>query len=146
MREAESPSNASADLASFLTALANRIEAVNPALLRQADDALLDTLGCIVFGADQPWTKAAHRHALATGGDGRCTVVGADRVNLANVIYVGGGSTGSTGPVEEFIGGDSIAETSLLGNPWDPRVGDPAELYDPRRQQTQQRQSSTPRR
>lgn len=79
MSEAESPSNASADLASFLTALANRIEAVNPALLRQADDALLDTLGCIVFGVDQPWTKAAHRHALATGGDGRCTVIGADR-------------------------------------------------------------------
>ncbi|MCP4869107.1 MAG: hypothetical protein GY898_10370 [Proteobacteria bacterium] len=79
-------------------------------------------------------------------GGAMITVVGADRVNLANVIYVGGGSTGSTGPVEEFIGGDSIAETSLLGNPWDPRVGDPAELYDPRRQQTQQRQSSTPRR
>ena len=52
MREAESPSNASVDLASFLTALANRIEAVNPALLRQADDVLLDTLGCIE-GADR---------------------------------------------------------------------------------------------
>ncbi len=70
---------ASAELASFLAALANRIDVVNPGLLQQAEDAVLDTIGCIVFGVDQPWTKAAHRHAIDTGGDGSCTVIGTDR-------------------------------------------------------------------
>ena len=79
MSDAGSPATASAHLASFLAALANRVEAIKPALLGQANDALLDTIGCIVFGVDQPWTKAAHRHALDTGGDGRCTIVGTDR-------------------------------------------------------------------
>ncbi len=73
------PVSASAELASFLTGLAGRVEDVRPALLQQANDALLDTLGCIVFGVDQPWTTAARRYALDTSGDGRCTIVGSDR-------------------------------------------------------------------
>lgn len=70
---------ASAELASFLAGLSGRLDTVAPDLLGRADEALLDTIGCIAFGADLPWTKAAHGHALATGGDGPCTVVGGPR-------------------------------------------------------------------
>lgn len=68
--------SASAELASFLTGLSGRVEAANPQLLAQARDAVLDTVGCMVFGVQQPWTQAAHRHAGETGGEGRCTVIG----------------------------------------------------------------------
>jgi len=76
---ASAPEVASAELAGFLAGLRDRTGAVEPRLLQRADDALLDTIGCIVFGARQPWTAAAHRHALATGADGPCTVIGAER-------------------------------------------------------------------
>jgi 2-methylcitrate dehydratase PrpD len=70
---------ASAELASFLAGLAGRLDTVAPDLLGRAEGALLDTIGCIVFGADLSWTRAVHGHALGTGGDGPCTVVGAPR-------------------------------------------------------------------
>lgn len=73
-----SPS-ASAELAAFVSSLPGELTAVEPRLLAQAADAALDTIGCIVFGATQSWTAAAARHALATGGDGACTVVGTGR-------------------------------------------------------------------
>ncbi|MGI9597918.1 MAG: MmgE/PrpD family protein, partial [Acidimicrobiales bacterium] len=38
-----------------------------------------DTVGAMVYGANQPWTRAAHTHALATGGEGPSTVIGAGR-------------------------------------------------------------------
>ncbi len=69
---------ASAELASFLTSLSGRIETISPRLLRRAESALLDTIGCILFGARQPWAKAARRHALDTGAEGPCTVAGTD--------------------------------------------------------------------
>lgn len=40
---------------------------------------LSDTIGCMLHGAHQPWARAAVRHALRTGGDGPCLVVGDDR-------------------------------------------------------------------
>jgi 2-methylcitrate dehydratase PrpD len=44
----------------------------------RAADYTLDTIGCIVFGAGQPWSQAAAAHARATGGTrGPCPVVGA---------------------------------------------------------------------
>ncbi len=70
---------ASAELATYLAGLTGRVDAVAPDLLGRAEDALLDTIGCMVFGSGKPWTVAAHGHALATGGDGPCTVIGAGR-------------------------------------------------------------------
>ena len=44
----------------------------------KATDYLLDTIGCILFGAEQPWSHRAADHALRTGGDGGpCAVFGA---------------------------------------------------------------------
>ena len=70
---------ASAALAEFLASLTGRVAERRADLPAKAADAVLDTLGCIVFGARWPWTVAAHRHALATGGDGPCPVIGTGR-------------------------------------------------------------------
>ncbi|MCP5035899.1 MAG: MmgE/PrpD family protein [Actinomycetia bacterium] len=83
---------ASAELALFLTGLSGRIESTNPHLLRQAENALLDTVGCILFGGGQPWTKAAHRHGLDTGGDGPCTVIGTNRGTTAAMAAFANGA------------------------------------------------------
>ncbi|MEM7287131.1 MAG: MmgE/PrpD family protein [Actinomycetota bacterium] len=64
------------ELAGFLAGLSGRVE---DRLLEVATDAVLDTVGAMVYGADQPWTKAAHSHALTTGGEGPSTVIGAGR-------------------------------------------------------------------
>ena len=83
---------ASAELASFLAGLAGRVGEVEPRLLVQAGDALLDTLGCIVFGAEQPWSGAARAYALATGGEGPCTVVGADQATTPAMAALANGA------------------------------------------------------
>ena len=62
------------ELAGFLAGRSGRLE---ERLLRRAVDALVDTVGCTVFGAAQPWSQAAISHALASGGNGPATVIGA---------------------------------------------------------------------
>jgi len=61
-------------LADYLAGLSGRVE---DRLLHRAADAVVDTVGCIIQGAGQPWSQAAIDHALATGGDGAATVIGA---------------------------------------------------------------------
>ena len=63
----------SAVLAEFLSSLEGRIA---PARIAAACNCVIDTLGAIAYGAEQPWSRAAARHALATGRGGACTVVG----------------------------------------------------------------------
>lgn len=63
----------SAQLAGFLSSLAG---GVAPAQLSAAANCVIDTLGAIAYGAEQPWSVAATHHAVVTGGDGPCTVVG----------------------------------------------------------------------
>jgi len=70
----ESPeASLSARLAEFLAGVRSQVA---PAHLAAACNCVIDTLGCIAYGADKPWSAAAARHALATGSGGRCTVVG----------------------------------------------------------------------
>lgn len=64
------------ELADFLVGLKGRVE---DRLLAIATDAVLDTMGAMVYGARQPWTRAAHAHALATGGAGPSTIIGTGR-------------------------------------------------------------------
>lgn len=61
------------ELADFLAGLSGQID---ERLLGRATDALIDTLGCMVFGTTQPWSQAATSYALATGGQGSATVIG----------------------------------------------------------------------
>ena len=63
----------SRSLADFLVELRS---GVDPRLTDRAADYLVDTLGAVVFGAPQPWSRAVIAHAAATGGDGPCTIVG----------------------------------------------------------------------
>ncbi len=64
----------SAELARFVGGLHGRIA---PAQIAAACTCVIDTLGAIAYGAEQPWSQAAARYVLATGGgDGGCTVVG----------------------------------------------------------------------
>ena len=65
----------SAQLAEFLAGLHAQI---SPAHLAAACNCVIDTLGCIAYGTDKPWSMAAARHALATGAGGTCTVMGWD--------------------------------------------------------------------
>jgi len=43
---------------------------------QSAQWALLDTLGCALFGAPEPWSRIMVDEMLAEGGQGRCTIVG----------------------------------------------------------------------
>ena len=63
----------SAELADFLSGLDGRIA---PARIAAAGNCVIDTLGAIAYGAEQPWSRAAARHALDTGRGGACTIVG----------------------------------------------------------------------
>ena len=48
-----------------------------PASVTQAAQrALLDTLGCALFGAPEPWSRIMAAEVLAEGTQGRCTLVG----------------------------------------------------------------------
>ena len=70
----ESPeASLSARLAEFLAGVRSQVAQAH---LAAACNCVIDTLGCIAYGADKPWSAAAARHALATGSGGRCTVVG----------------------------------------------------------------------
>lgn len=64
----------SADLIAFL---ADRDAWITARHRRCAIDLLFDTIGCLVFGARQPWARAAAAHARRSGGDGPCTAIGA---------------------------------------------------------------------
>lgn len=60
-------------LADFLAGLAGRVDGRLTAL---AVDRLVDTVGVIVHGSRQPWSRAVAAHALETGADGRSTLIG----------------------------------------------------------------------
>ena len=77
-------------LADFLAAQQGLIE---EPLLRRAADALLDTIGCMIFGADLPWSQAAINYALAQGGSGLASVIGTDQsTSPAMAVFANGSS------------------------------------------------------
>ena len=78
----------SVQLAEFLTGLRG---GVAPVHLAAAGNCVVDTLGAIAYGAEQPWSQAAARHALASGGSGACTVVGStDPASPAMAAFANG--------------------------------------------------------
>ena len=78
------------DLADFLTGLHGRVDG---RLLSRSVDALIDTLGCMIFGATQTWSQAAIAHALASGGEGSATVIGqAAKTSPAMAAFANGSS------------------------------------------------------
>ncbi len=73
MRQSDTGASASAELAQFLSGLHSRVE---PAQIRAACTGVIDTIGAVAYGAQMPWSRAAARYAISTGGAGDCTVVG----------------------------------------------------------------------
>lgn len=49
---------------------------ITPALLERAKWCLLDTLGCVLFGSGQPWSKIVAEEVLAERSQGPCTIYG----------------------------------------------------------------------
>lgn len=62
------------DLIDFLHATS--LATLSDATVRSAQFALLDTLGCALFGSPEPWSTLMAEEMLAEGGQGRCTIVG----------------------------------------------------------------------
>lgn len=62
------------DLTDFLHA--TTLPPLPEATTRSAQYALLDTLGCALFGSPEPWSTIMADEMLAEGGHGRCTIVG----------------------------------------------------------------------
>ena len=78
----------SAELAEFLSGQEGRVA---PRHIAAACNCVIDTLGAIAYGAEQPWSQVAARHALATGGGGACTVVGrGERASPAMAAFANG--------------------------------------------------------
>ncbi len=67
---------ATRQLADFLADLAGGNNPTAPRLRELATSAVLDTLGCIVYGSAQPWTQSAHAYARTAGGPGSSVVIG----------------------------------------------------------------------
>lgn len=84
------PLSPTRDLADFLAGLQGRVD---ERLLAKSKDALIDTLGCILFGTTQPWSQAALAYALASGGSGTATVVGQGaKTSAAMAAFANGAS------------------------------------------------------
>ncbi len=82
--------SSSGRLAGFL---ADQRGHIDSRLLHRAADALVDTAGCMIFGANQPWSQAAIAHALTTGGDGPATVGGTgEKTTPAMAAFANGSS------------------------------------------------------
>lgn len=58
---------------------ATPLATLSDATVRSAQFALLDTLGCALFGSPEPWSTLMAEEMLAEGGQGRCTIVGQSR-------------------------------------------------------------------
>ncbi|MEC8971234.1 MAG: MmgE/PrpD family protein, partial [Actinomycetota bacterium] len=59
----------------------------------RAGHCLLDTLGCMIFGAEQPWSRRATTHARRTGGHGPCPVVGGGPATSAPMAAFANGAS-----------------------------------------------------
>jgi len=78
----------SRELADFLADLRSLAD---ERLLAAAAACVLDTVGCMVHGARQPWSRAAAAHALRSGGSGDATVIGhGDQTSAAMAAFANG--------------------------------------------------------
>ena len=75
MKQESLPSHSPArELIEFVHAMS--LETVPARVVTQAKWALLDTLGCAIFGSRQPWTRILAEEMLAEGSHGHSTLIG----------------------------------------------------------------------
>jgi 2-methylcitrate dehydratase PrpD len=82
--------SATRELADFLASLSGTVDA---RLADRAVDVLVDTLGAIVHGAAQPWSRAVIAHALETGGEGPGSIIGGDRPTTPAMAALANGAS-----------------------------------------------------
>src|SRR5215510_9190633 len=69
------------EMVAFLAGLS--IETLPGRAVTQAKWALLDTLGCAIFGSRQPWARILAEEMLAEGSHGNSTIIGENRAVAA---------------------------------------------------------------
>ena len=69
------------ELIDFLHTLS--LERVPAGAVSAAKQALLDTLGCALFGAPEPWSQIMAAEVIAEGSKGRSTIIGRDETVAA---------------------------------------------------------------
>src|SRR4051812_29816208 len=72
------PRTATRDLLEFLATLS--LERVPARAIDAAKWCLLDTLGCMLFGAPEPWSRIMAEEMLAEGSKGVASIVGQSRL------------------------------------------------------------------
>ncbi len=121
--------SSSRELADFLTGLSG---AVDDRLTAAATDYLVDTVGCIVFGARQPWSQAVIGHALATGADGPCAVVGSrDCSTTDSMAAVPAGGARSTSPSMAALANGASAHAFELDDVHEEAISHPGAVVVP---------------
>ncbi len=80
-------SNRTAALAEFLAGAAG---SVPDRLSASAEDCVLDTVGCMVFGASLPWAQTAAAYAQQAGGPRSSSIIGGDRTTAAMAGFANG--------------------------------------------------------
>ena len=84
--------SASTRLVDFLLALQEH--EVSDTLLQHAGMAVLDNIGCGLYGSRQPWGRIVREFALAEGGRGRATLYGSSQaVSPARAAFANGTAT-----------------------------------------------------
>lgn len=78
---------ATALLAAYVAGL--RYDSLPPAVVEKCKDCLLDTLGCMVFGATLPWTRIVADLSREEGGAPQATLVGGkERMAVVQAVLI----------------------------------------------------------
>lgn len=79
--------NRTAALAEFLAGTAGSLP---DRLAASAENCVLDTIGCMVYGAALPWARTAAAYAQQTGGRGSSSIIGGHRTTAAMAAFANG--------------------------------------------------------
>ena len=79
--------NRTAALAEFL---AGAVGSLPDRLAASAENCVLDTIGCMVYGAALPWARTAAAYAQQTGGRGSSPIIGGQRTTAAMAAFANG--------------------------------------------------------
>ncbi|WP_419911451.1 MmgE/PrpD family protein [Candidatus Poriferisodalis sp.] len=80
-------SNRTAALAEFLAGAAGSVPG---RLAASAENCVLDTIGCMVFGASLPWAQTAAAYAQQAGGPRSSSIICGDRTTAAMAAFANG--------------------------------------------------------
>jgi 2-methylcitrate dehydratase PrpD len=80
-----------------------KIDALPATTLANARWCFLDSLGCVLFGADKPWTRILAAEIASDAADGRCTVAGSERRAAAPAAALCNGTAGHGFELDDLL-------------------------------------------